>query len=47
MDQLPPSAASDAFASAGTGYQCTSTHESTPGYVIRIDWNAATNERER
>lgn len=39
-----PSAASDAFASTGTGSQCTSTHESTPGYgyVIRIDWNAGT-----
>lgn len=39
-----PTAASDAFASAGTGSQCTSTHESTPGYgyVIRIDWNAVT-----
>jgi len=42
--ELPPSAASDVFVSAGTGSQCTSTHESTPGYgyVIRIDWNAVT-----
>jgi hypothetical protein len=39
--ELPPSAASDVFASAGTGSQCTSTHAGY-GYVIRIDWNAVT-----